>query len=354
MVRWLGALLACAPGALGPTDGGPSSETDDSGATSSLPDPEPFPLCLNEVMPTNLESLADESGAHPDWIEIHNPGQADVSLAGWTLTDDREDPGRHALGDRVVPAGGFLVLFADGAPALGDDHLGFSLAEEGEEVGLYAPDGRGTVVVYGPIAADLSLARVPDCCAGDGCWQYPFGGSPGESNQVAATRSLKAAGSSWKYWDRGFLPALDWVGEAYDDADWTAGQAPFGYGEGSETGIGWGNNPSARFETTWFRTTVQVSAPEALGVVRLRVLRDDGVAVYVNGIPVFRNNLPGASGEDVLAVHAIEGVEEKVWLESEVSPDRFVEGENTLAVEVHQASLDSDDLAFDLELLVAR
>jgi hypothetical protein len=43
---------------------------------------------ITEFMADNTETLADEDGDFPDWIEIHNPDAAAVDLDGWTLTDN--------------------------------------------------------------------------------------------------------------------------------------------------------------------------------------------------------------------------------------------------------------------------
>ena len=51
----------------------------------------------------------------------------------------------------MLEAGGFLVLWADTSPDLGPAHVGFGLSDEGEAVALFAPDGTGTVVTYGPM-----------------------------------------------------------------------------------------------------------------------------------------------------------------------------------------------------------
>lgn len=146
---------------------------------------EPVALCINEFMAANLVSVLDDEGVSADWIELHNPTNVDVSLDGWSLTDDPGEPDKHRLpGGLVVEAGGFLVLWADGTPDRGPTHLGFSLSEDGEAIGLYAPDGSGTVVRYGKMVADLAVARTTDCCfdGSEACFVYTFGGTPGATN----------------------------------------------------------------------------------------------------------------------------------------------------------------------------
>jgi hypothetical protein len=142
-------------------------------------------VCINELMPANRVAHRDPSGAASDWIELHNPTAQDLPLDGWSMTDDPSEPRKHVLGGGLtLPAGGFLVLWADDAPGLGPDHLGFALAEGGEAVGLYAPDGTGSVVWFGPMPDDLAVGRITDCCRepAGGCLQIGFGGTPGATN----------------------------------------------------------------------------------------------------------------------------------------------------------------------------
>ncbi len=326
-------------------------DTDDDTETAPLAS---MTLCINEFMPDNARSYADETGKFVDWIELHNPTAADVSLRGWTMSDDPSDPTKHIFDPSLsVPAGGFLVLFADAVPLAGNTHLSFSLAGEGESVGIFAPDGGGSVVEYGPIGEDLAFSRMPDCCAGDGCWQYPYGGSPATSNIASnATTPVLPAGSAWRWFDQGTAP-VGWQHVAFDDSAWPSGAAPLGYGDTAATAVGFGPDPLQKHVTTYFRGLFDVPDPTALTTLRLRLRRDDGAVVYVNGLALLRNNLPGTPGPDVLAVNAIEGDDESVWIESTIWLDALNAGSNTIAVEVHQGSVDSDDLAFDLELLSA-
>jgi hypothetical protein len=130
-------------------------------------------VCVNELMPANR--TIDVSFPPSDWIELHDPGDADVLLDGWTLSDDRAEPDAASLDGLVVPAGGFLVLLAD------DAELPFTLADDGEEVVLTAPDGRASVVRYGPVEDDVALARATDCC--EDCIERVWRGTPGRSNE---------------------------------------------------------------------------------------------------------------------------------------------------------------------------
>ncbi|MDP2312772.1 MAG: lamin tail domain-containing protein [Pseudomonadota bacterium] len=314
----------------------------------------PLELCINEFMVDNESSLQDETLAWPDWIELHNPGNTRVELDGWSLTDTRADPDKHVLtGGLAVAPGGFTVLWADDLPAVGVDHLAFRLGVDGGEVALYAPDGRGSVVTYGELAADFSVARVPDCCEGEGCLAFDFRGTPGVTNvePVYEDVPLLPTGSTWKYWDAGVNPGAGWEQPGFDDAAWASGAAPLGYGDAHQvTVVSYGADPALKHTTTWFRTSF--AAPDIeLASLAMGVLRDDGAVVYLNGVEIARDNLPeGDLADATFASASTGGTDETVYWEFDLAPGLVEPGTNTLAVALHQSSVDSSDLGFDLTL----
>jgi hypothetical protein len=144
-----------------------------------------MPVCINELMPANQSAAYDSDGHPGDWVELFNPSNRDVALRGWTISDDRDDLDPITLSaDLVVPAAGFLVLWADGEPDAGAGHLDFQLVADGEEVVLTAPTGERSIVTWGRMHDDFSAARRSDCCMEAGCWEHRFRGTPGFTNAV--------------------------------------------------------------------------------------------------------------------------------------------------------------------------
>lgn len=129
-------------------------------------------VVINEFMPENDAAWAG-TGTYPDWVELYNPDSIAADLREWTLSDDRSEPDKGAVG-QVLGAGSWLIL--DG------DALGFGLAGAGGEIGLFAPDGSGSIVTYGEVAADFSVARRSDGCAGSDCFEFVWYGTPGSTN----------------------------------------------------------------------------------------------------------------------------------------------------------------------------
>lgn len=178
-------------------------------------------------------------------------------------------------------------------------------------------------------------------------------GCAGLCAALRADQTLVPTGSQWRYLDNGTDPGTAWRGAGFDDSGWAYGAAQLGYGDGDEaTVVGFGPNSSAKYITTYFRKTFAVTDPGAFTGLNLRVLRDDGVVVYLNGVEVYRNNLPtGTITSATLAPTAISGAEESTtFLTASLPAGTLVAGPNLVAVEIHQQSGTSSDISFDLEL----
>ena len=164
--------------------------------------------------------------------------------------------------------------------------------------------------------------------------------------------ALANFGGVWRYLDTGITPATNWTSATnFDDSTWLLGAAKLGYGgDGEATVVSYGPDSNAKFTTTWFRHGFTVANPAAFTSLKLRVIRDDGVAVYLNGTEVFRDNLPsGVLASNTLALTAIGTTNEITPIEAVIT-NLLRSGENILAVELHQSSLTSSDLGLDVAL----
>lgn len=70
-------------------------------------------LQFNEVVAANTYFL-DEEGDSPDWIELYYAGSGDLSLEGWTISDDAAEPDKWSFPDLMVSPDTYLVLWASG------------------------------------------------------------------------------------------------------------------------------------------------------------------------------------------------------------------------------------------------
>lgn len=165
---------------------------------------------------------------------------------------------------------------------------------------------------------------------------------------------LVAAGSVWKYLDSGANLATAWRAVAFDDSAWPSGRAQLGYGDGDEsTVMGYGPNASAKYITYYFRRAFNVANPAALGALNLRVRRDDGIVLYLNGTEVYRSNMPAGRVTHMTLATSYAADDGATWQTATLASAALLAGTNVLAAEVHQAAPDSSDLSFDLELTAA-
>ena len=161
-------------------------------------------------------------------------------------------------------------------------------------------------------------------------------------------------GAEWRYLDNGTNQGTAWREAAFDDSTWQAGPAQLGYGDGDEaTVVNCGpNSPSCRinnFATTYFRHTFEIEDVDQIESLSAFVLRDDAAAVYLNGEEIFRDDsLPGGAAYNRFA--RSQG-DENGMTAFVIDPSLLIDGENVLAVEVHQVLHDSSDVSFDFRLI---
>lgn len=173
------------------------------------------------------------------------------------------------------------------------------------------------------------------------------GGRAAPASAPAQPVVVIPAGSRWKYLDTGTSPGPEWTKLDFKDDAWREGPAQLGYGDGDEaTRI---HDSPDSYPTYYFRRKFEVKDPSQLKPLVLRLLRDDGAVVWINGTEVCRDNMPaGPVTHDTYAVDA--NSPEDAFHVHDVATDRLVAGSNIIAVEVHQANATSSDVSFDLEL----
>jgi Common central domain of tyrosinase/Bacterial Ig domain len=158
------------------------------------------------------------------------------------------------------------------------------------------------------------------------------------------------AGREWRYLDDGSNPGPSWPSPNFDDSKWRLGKAELGFGDNPATRINSGP-PDRRHITTFFRRAFEVTDPSFFRSLLLRLKRDDGAVVYLNGTEIHRVNLPGGViTPETPATREVHGLEEEMFFPFPVSLTLLRQGRNVVAVEIHQNSPRSEDLSFDLEL----
>lgn len=126
------------------------------------------PVVINEIMASNLSTMADPQGEFDDWIELRNLTDTAVDLTGRYLTDDPTNPRKWEFPSGTsIPANGFAIVWADEDGKAADGlHANFKLSASGEELYLIDTDLQLNAVldsvVFGQQTTDRSYGRRSD------------------------------------------------------------------------------------------------------------------------------------------------------------------------------------------------
>jgi hypothetical protein len=121
-------------------------------------------VVINEIMAQNTLTVTDESGGYADWVELYNNSNNPVDISGYFLSDDTMDFTCWSFPpNTVIPANGYLIVWADVDTLDGALHSNFNLSSNGEVVTLSDQEGNTiNQVIYGPQNTDMGYARVPN------------------------------------------------------------------------------------------------------------------------------------------------------------------------------------------------
>ena len=287
-------------------------------------------VIINEFLASNVTSNPEmiDFDDYSDWIELYNINNDPIVLDGYFITDDFADPLKWRIPDNTVINGeGFLLLWADDYDEVPgrthtrpywpwdnfttqNYHTNFKLSKSGEQLGLF------------------------------------------QASQ-SETFTIIEDGSLWKYLDDGSDQDSAWIAIGFDDDSWESGYAELGYGDGDEaTVVEYGPDEDNKYITTYFRKVFTIDETEYIHEINARLLRDDGAIVYLNGIEIIRDNMPtGIISYDTQASDAVSASEEETFHDWSVPVSLLNNGQNIIAVEIHQVDESSSDISFNLELV---
>jgi hypothetical protein len=233
-------------------------------------------LLFNELQSSNLETLRDEEGDFGDWIELYNSGPDSFPLGGWWLSDKEADPYRWSFPEITLAPDSLLLIMASG-----------------KDRRIWLPH-----------------------------WE-----------------TIIDRGDIWRYRDGLEAPEVDWREPDFNDSGWAEGPSGFGSGDGDDSTF---INVTAI--SCFIRKTFTVEDLVSIEAVLFHVDYDDAYVAYLNGEEIARGNIgnPGEIPEfDALAdSHHEARLVRGLWpdlIVFEEAESLLVQGENTLAIEVHNA-----------------
>lgn len=342
------------------------------------------PALAEQVIFTEIQYNA--KAGEPDFLEITNITGTPLDMGKWYFSDGIDftfpdfnsgDTGAHIFRQFET----ILVSPVDEAtlraayPSIPEDTRIFgpytgALSNSGETLTLNDKNGVIlTTIEYNdggkwPAAADgtgHTLNRINPNLSNAGWRNWAAseqpGGTPGrgpatEDDLPTFTTEILQTTSTWKYdqnagnVDRGSA----WRESDFDDSTWSEGAGVFGRNSADPFATPW--TTGGRF-TYYLRTEFQFDELFSGATIDIASHLDDGVVFYLNGQEISRFNMP--SGQIDFETPASSGRE---WQElAEVASGTDISaalqnGRNVLAVEVHNRTAGSSDIAFGANISI--
>jgi hypothetical protein len=154
------------------------------------------------------------------------------------------------------------------------------------------------------------------------------------------------ANESWKYFPGSTDPGNDWKNSGYNDSGWASGIGGIGYGDGDD-GTQIGSTISV-----FLRKKFTITNVDNIETLQLHIDYDDGFVAYLNGTEIARSNMgtgtvvynqPSSALHEAMLYQG--GVPEAYTFQKNQFSGILLQGENTLAIQVHNENAGSSDLS---------
>ncbi|MFA5561993.1 MAG: CotH kinase family protein [Eubacteriales bacterium] len=136
-----------------------------SGTTTAEEEQVEVTVLINEVCAANETLHIAPDGEYQDWIELYNPTDAPVDLAGYGLSDDPTDPYAYRFPGGTLLPGEHLMVYAVGQviQVPGVHYAPFKITSKGETLYLTRPDGLlADALTIPALLTDITYGRSAD------------------------------------------------------------------------------------------------------------------------------------------------------------------------------------------------
>ena len=153
----------------------------------------------------------------------------------------------------------------------------------------------------------------------------------------------------WRYNVPDTELASDWNTNSFNDGSWTLGQGGFGYGDGDDGTV------LDQATSVYFRKSFNVGDITKFSKAILNADYDDGFVAYLNGVEIARSDnlsnygtivpFDASTSYDHEAALYSGGYPEEIILDSSSLSSTLINGQNTLAIQLHNFGTSSSDLS---------
>lgn len=299
---------------------------------------------ISEFVASNDSGLEDEDGDRSDWIELYNDSNADVNLAGWRLTDDSTNLSKWVFPNTILPANGYLVIFAsskDRRTVGAELHTNFKLIKTGEYLALVNPSNavehsfapaypaQVTDVSYGIEQVTTASTIVAEEAAG----------------RAGVAQSLADFNANYNGWNSS-------VNGTFNGSTWRNVESGVGYerGSGYDDWIGangdFESNMYNQNSSIFLRIPFNVTDPSTVSSLKLRMRWDSGFVAYINGVEVASDRKPASLTWNSSATGDRSDGQNDDWVEFNIDMSNvtLLTGNNLLAIHGLNVRVGSSDM----------
>jgi hypothetical protein len=142
-------------------------------------------------------------------------------------------------------------------------------------------------------------------------------------------------------------PPSDWIYQGFDDTQWRTGQGGIGNGDGDD------NTVIEQCTSVFMRTLFNVTDTSIIENGVLHVDYDDAFIAYLNGVEIARSDGLSQDYPDKDQLSSVNheakmysgGLPELFYVEKSLLKQIIMEGENVLAIQVHNVTTSSSDMS---------
>ena len=325
----------------------------------------------NSIVINEIHHSPDIKTELVEFIELYNAGTNSADLSGWYFSSAID----FSFPEGTAMAANAYLVVAQSPVAY---QKKFGVASLGPWAGLLSSEGERIILRnrLGAVEDEVEYQLgFPWPTVGDppgysielmnpaldnnlgGSWRS-LGGISIETNEVVVVQGqtnvvpLIAETHTWKYEQSGADLGAAWSSAEYDDSAWPAGAALL-YIENST--LPWPKNTQLSFQnprqlTYYFRTHLDCPIdPATMTSFRVSALIDDGAVFYLNGNELGRIGMP--AGPVSYSTLASTNVGNAIGTNRLSFPlGNLRQGDNVMAVEVHQSIESSSDIVFGMRL----
>ena len=319
-----------------------------------------------DVVINEVHYQPDDDDLTTEFIEIYNSGATPVELGGWQLADAVA----FTFPAGELAAGAYLVVAADPAALIPE----YSVAALGPWAGKLSNDGE-RILLLDELGAEIDRVdygtSFPWPTAAGGGGQSMELINPALDNDLGGSwRSavppdflperflVPASGTGWRWrpGDSGAsVPVGAWRETGFaEDETWNPATLPIGFGNVTGMTI---RTPASgmrgNYTSLFLRNEIAIAPGEIPPAMQLRFMLDDGFIMWINGVEVYRENMPGQPGDEPdLSDEASSNYAEGTTVMETLEVDgHLVEGINTVAIQLFNARVGSSDLGLELHLI---